>query len=268
MKNYINMADIVEPEKLNIIEIYEQEDSFITEVIVRGKILKYNTQSKRQLWQAVGLEHIEPELLDYIDSLPAGSIFYDIGASTGIFSIYARNSGLNVYAFEPEAQNFSLLEKNNYLNFNNSQGSLATFNIALADTVGIGKMYIASYEAAGHMKILDKPKKVMEEQEFQPSYIQNVLRYDLDYFIQKFNMPHPEHLKIDVDGSELLLIEGAKNTLKNSKTRSIFIELVEDCEHSVKIKTILASIQFKEKLKTEVQNYSGLYNYIFEKHDS
>lgn len=264
MKNYINIADIVEPEKLHIIESY-QEEAFITEVIVRGKILKYNTQSRRQLWQSVGLEYIEPELLDYIDSLPAGSIFYDIGASTGVFSIYARNSGLNVYAFEPEAQNFSLLEKNNYLNSKNLQGSLATFNIALADTVGVGKMYIASYEAAGHMKILDKPKKVMEEQEFQPSYIQNVLRYALDYFIQEFNLPHPEHLKIDVDGSELLLIEGAKNTLKNSKTKSIFIELVENCEQSKKIKDILASIQFKEISKNAVQNYAGLHNYVFER---
>jgi predicted RNA methylase len=61
--------------------------------------------------RSVGLEHIEPELLDYIDSLPQGAIFYDIGASTGIYSVYAKNYGLNVYAFEPEAQNFSLLEK-------------------------------------------------------------------------------------------------------------------------------------------------------------
>lgn len=101
MSNYVNLADIVAPEKLQIIESYQQESAFVTESVIRGKTLRYNTQSKRQLWQAVGLEHIEPELLDYIDSLPEGAIFYDIGASTGIFSVYAKNCGLNVYAFEP-----------------------------------------------------------------------------------------------------------------------------------------------------------------------
>jgi len=265
MSNYINLADIVAPEKLQIIESYQQELAFVTESVIRGKTLRYNTQSKRQLWQAVGLEHIEPELLDYIDSLPEGAIFYDIGASTGIFSVYAKNCGLNVYAFEPEAQNFSLLEKNNYLNFTNPHGSLSTFNIALAESVGIGKMYIASYEAAGHMKILDTPKKVQEEEEFQPSYVQNVLRYSLDHLLEEFSLPCPEHMKIDVDGSELALIRGASVTLKDERLKSIFIELAEPSKESEEIKSIIARHGFKEISKHQVQNYEGLNNYVFKR---
>lgn len=265
MSQYINLTDIVSPEKLKVIERYQDESAFITESVVRNKLLRYATHSKRQLWQAVGLEYIEPELLDYIDSLVKGENFYDIGASTGIFSIYAKNSGLNVFSFEPEAQNFALLEKNNYLNSNDSEGSLSTFNIALAESVGIGKMYIASYEAAGHMKILDTPKKVQENEEFTPCYIQTVLKYSLDYLLDEFNLPCPNYMKIDVDGSELALIKGAKNTIANRQLKSIFIELDEKSQSTKEIKSILLSNDFIEKRRNQVQNYEGLYNCIFER---
>lgn len=80
--------------------------------------------------------------------------------------------------------------------------------------------------------------------------------------------PLPEHIKIDVDGSELALIKGAEKTLTNQRPKSIFIELNDTLEHSAQIKFILLSNNFKEILKYQVQHYAGLYNYIFERTSS
>ena len=40
----------------------------------------------------------------------------DIGANIGIYSLYAAKRGHKVVAFEPESQNFALLQRNISLN--------------------------------------------------------------------------------------------------------------------------------------------------------
>ena len=46
------------------------------------------------------INELEPELLNWIDSLPQGATFYDLGASTGLYSMYASMHGLNTFSFE------------------------------------------------------------------------------------------------------------------------------------------------------------------------
>ena len=45
-------------------------------------------------------------------------VFFDIGANTGIYSIYAgiQKSKLKVFTFEPSATNLALLSRNIFLN--------------------------------------------------------------------------------------------------------------------------------------------------------
>ena len=53
-------------------------------------------------------------------------------------------------------------------------------------------MFIAKFEGGGHMKILDKAKKVGEKENFIPDFTQNVLTYNLDSFIEKYSLPAPD----------------------------------------------------------------------------
>jgi FkbM family methyltransferase len=261
MSKFIPLESLVDKEQLGFIESIERNDYLYSHQKVRGIDCKYYTPSRRLMWQAVGIEYIEPELLDYIDAINNDSVFYDIGASNGIFSIYAACKGLDVYSFEPEVQNFSLLGMNSYLNAKSVKHPIKSFNIALSDENEIGSMFIAKYEAGGHMKILDKPIKVQEEAIFKPDFIQTVIKFKLDVFIEHYNLPVPEYLKIDVDGAELAVVNGAKSTLKNLNLKSIFIELEEGS--SSKIIEILLSYGFTEIGKYKVQNYDGLFNYVF-----
>ncbi|HAH65824.1 MAG TPA: hypothetical protein DCL72_10205 [Rhizobiales bacterium] len=51
------------------------------------------------------------------------------------------------------------------------------------------------------------------------------LGYPLDDFVDKFAPPFPQHLKIDVDGNEDMILHGAGRTLADHRLRSVSIEL-------------------------------------------
>ncbi len=265
MKKFIPIEELVEKGKLDFLVNLEHTDNLTTKVKVREIECIYYTNSKRTLWQAVGIEYIEPEMLDFIDSIKEDSVFYDIGASNGIFSIYAMNKGLKVFSFEPEIQNFALLGTNNYLNSKQIKHQAKIFNIAVSDSNKMGNIYIAKFEAGGHMKILDKPEKVGEKKTFIPDFVQNVLKFTLDSIVEQYTLPMPEYIKIDVDGAELAVINGAQKILKDKTLKAIFIELEDEKKETAWIIEKILSFGFIENSKIQVQNYNGLYNYIFKR---
>ena len=52
-----------------------------------------------------------------------------------------------------------------------------------------------------------------------------ILGTNLDYLIISKILPIPNYIKIDVDGIEHLILQGAKKTIDNKKVRSILIEI-------------------------------------------
>ena len=83
----------------------------------------------------------------------------------------------------------------------------------------------------------------------------------------------PDYIKIDVDGIEHLILEGASKTLKNKKIKSILIELNHDFEHQyLKSKEILESNGFKlnravnNELMQKSNNFQKTFNHIFYRH--
>ncbi|MBU2878009.1 FkbM family methyltransferase [Aliiglaciecola lipolytica] len=262
MVDFVPLEQLVPDNKLKLVDEAEKYNEVYTKVKVRRQTCQYLTKSRRTLWQAVGIEYIEPEMLDYIDSHKAGSIFYDVGASNGLFSIYAAQCGLSVFSFEPEVQNFSLLSGNAYLN-KNVLNPIKCFNIALGDSTSLNNMFISKYEAGGHMKILGQPLKVGDTQLFSPDFVQNVIAYSLDDFIRLFNLPIPNHIKIDVDGSETQVLNGAEMVLSSKALETVFIELETNNNNTLSIIQKLTDSGFKIQTKTQVQNYQGLFNYVF-----
>ena len=56
----------------------------------------------------------------------------------------------------------------------------------------------------------------------------------LDSAISTFSLPAPNHLKIDVDGGEIDVLQGAAQTLANPTLHSILIEIDESQTDEVK----------------------------------
>ena len=258
---YVPLEDIVDPDVLAVVDGFELE-RFQQRSAVRGKSLDWLCLSRRLLWMAYGQEHIEPELLDWIDSIPAGSVFYDIGASNGIFALYAAGSDLRVIACEPDPSNYFLLAFNNYLNSKlNDVKVEACLNIALSNSSGVGQMQIAKMEIGGHRKILDKPFDVFGEG-FVPEHSHSVLKTPLDQLVALYGLPSPEYVKIDVDGAEIEVLEGSVKQLGGAS--EVFIELTEGVLADF-AQDFFVSIDLHLSSKQQVQNYDGLFNCVFKR---
>jgi FkbM family methyltransferase len=56
------------------------------------------------------------------------------------------------------------------------------------------------------------------------SYVQPVCATTLDAAVNDFKLPPPQHLKIDVDGSELRVLKGGAAVLRSPQLRTVLIE--------------------------------------------
>ena len=239
----------------------EQQNNRTTEIIHSA------ANSRLRIW-AENAHLLEPDLIEWIDHIPDGKILYDLGACTGIFSLSAAINNKNVYSFEPDAQNFSALELNKYFNRNAIRGTLQTFNCALSSETKIEKLFQKFYGAGEHVKILSQPRTRNEDEIFQSEYIQNVMSFSLDEFVNIFSIPAPNYLKIDVDGSELNVINGMRSCLKSTNLQSIFIELDESTPHHKTVIDIVCQNGFSLSKKNPVWQVKGgyvenLFNYEF-----
>lgn len=232
-------------------------------VTIRNVTMKHYVDNYYLRHYADNFHSLEPETLDWIDSFEKNSVFYDIGASGGFFSLYAAiKKKSHIIAFEPEAQNFSTLEKNHYLNNSLFSNPFMTFNLALGNNKEISKLYIFRYEAGAAMKVLETPIKRCEETLFQPAHTQYVRQERLDDFIFDFDLPTPNYVKIDVDGSEKKVIAGAKKILQQNNLHSILIEIEEKNNYQDILEDI-KTLGFIIKEKYQVEDFKGLYNYLF-----
>jgi FkbM family methyltransferase len=256
----IDLEALAGPNIFNRTVHLEEMDATVAS-FVRGKEMRFLASSRRLLWQSLGQEYIEPELLDFIDAIPSGCTLFDVGASTGIFSLYAACKGCDVVAFEPEAANFSILSHNAFLNRKGMAYPIRCFNLALSNYTGLSNMFVKKYEAGGHLKILDKPQEVGAGV-FEPEHVQPILTFKGIDFLRLTGISVPEYLKIDVDGAELPVLEGMLEIISHPMLRSIFIELEEDKPDSKLCLELLREAGFQITKKKQVQNYAGLHNLV------
>jgi FkbM family methyltransferase len=135
--------------------------------------------------------------------------FADVGANIGLFSAVASKIvGENgrVFAFEPEPDNFALLNYNLKANGMTNVTTVQTAIGAHADTL---KLNLQANSIGTH-SLLALPDKTVTSQVEVP-----VITLD-DYFTKQGVWP--QLIKIDVEGYEPFVLEGAQKTLGEVKT--------------------------------------------------
>ena len=205
----------------------------------------------------------ETENLDFIDHAEKGAIFYDLGACEGRFSVYAAKKELKVLAFEPEKRNFGALTKNYELNFS-KESNLTIFNMGVGSENEEIDMLIGQPWEGGHLKVVEN-ENIRQDLNFEVKEKQKVKIVRLDDIIQNENLPIPNYLKIDVDGSEVSFLGGASKTLENDSLKKILFELDVADENFFFIFSKLTSYGFKEISRHMIPNEETLYNIIFSK---
>lgn len=207
----------------------------------------------------------ETENLDFIDQIRPGETLFDLGACEGRFSIYAALKGVNCYSFEPESRNYQAFRENIKLNCITDE-VLHSFKMAVGEMKRSAKLKIGQAWAGGHQKVIEQADgridlnfNFVEEEEVQV--------VSIDSFISEYKTPFPKFIKIDVDGSELSFIEGAKNTLADRRLKKIIFELNEQDKNYSKIVDSLMSMGLKEEARFQVPNEPLLYNIIYDRVD-
>lgn len=166
----------------------------------------------------------EPETIRWIDSLPQNETLWDIGANVGTYSIYAAaQRKMNVVAFEPNAATFAVFARN--IELNNCNDLVSAFPVALSDKTRVDHLYMAN-SAAGHsMHAFGTTENALGH--IDNALRQSVLGYSIDDFVKTFSIAKPDHIKIDVDSIEDLIIKGGMETI-SQHVKSILIEVIGD----------------------------------------
>jgi FkbM family methyltransferase len=165
----------------------------------------------------------EPETIQWISEFKAGEVFVDIGANIGLYSIWATVSqNVQCFCFEPESLNFSILMRN--IITNNLGGRLTAYPIAISDKSGFDKFHITVFEYGESCHVFGEELDYAK-QPFDPVVSQGCYATSIDELIAGGTILIPNHIKIDVDGIESKIIEGAMETLKSPELKSLLIEM-------------------------------------------
>lgn len=231
------------------------------EVSVEVRGIKFRLMAYTRSLELCARMNYETENLDFIDEMKSGDVFYDLGACEGRFSIYAALKGLTVYAFEPESRNFKVLNENLALN---SLGldSVRTFNVAVGEDTYNGFMKIGQPWEGGHQKVVEH-SSIREDLNFNFIEEQSISIISLDKFIANNRLPHPNYLKIDIDGSEVPFLKGFSSIIDSPSIRGLIFELDKADKNYYQIIKTLDDSGFSPEKEFQVPNEPTLYNIIF-----
>ena len=194
----------------------------------------------------------EPETIRWIKKNGKNKILFDIGANIGLYSIY--HSVINsskCYAFEPSVFNLVQLTKNININGCNdyisvitnplsNKNSIEIFNYSSMIEGGALSSFGVNFDYSGNE--IDKKLSLNKL-----GFSLDELVFNSNYFIDKPNL-----IKIDVDGIEHLILEGATKTLKEKSCNSVLVEINDNFEEQkIKSEKILSNCGFKLEEKNQ-----------------
>lgn len=211
------------------------------EVEIDGKTIRYSAaEGDRQVAaRVITLFAKEPTTIPYLETFDADDLFLDIGANIGMYTIYAAvMTGCRTVSIEPEALNYAELNKNIYIN--DLHGRSLAYCAAAGQTFAIDKLLLGGFRVGhshhdfaesswlGDMK-WSNDVTVKQDQRIA----QGSISVSIDEMVASGAMDLPAHVKIDVDGHEDKVVEGARKTFADASVKTVLIEL----DHRLKKQT-------------------------------
>jgi FkbM family methyltransferase len=146
-----------------------------------------------------------------------------------MYSIYAAAvKDCKVISFEPSFLNLELLFRN--VQTNNLSDKITIVPLSLSNESRIENFYMQEgdniWGGAHNSSGSNISQNGTEMLNFK---ISSQLALSLDKLVEIFNIPNPDHIKIDIDGLESKVLQGGLKTFSESK--SILIEIDEKNKH-------------------------------------
>lgn len=183
---------------------------------------KFHVPNWLTFFRAKTLFSKEPETIDWIRRFPPNSVFWDVGANIGTYSVFAGKNGARVFSIEPSFLNLETLQRNIILNQLND--SVSMIPIGLGAKNHLAGFYLSKENLTwgGAHNSLGKNVGAGGKALQQPLKITG-LCITMDELVSTFQIPTPNFIKIDVDGLELEVLNGGIQVL--SGATSILIEV-------------------------------------------
>ncbi len=190
------------------------------------------------LWEK---QEFDKEIFDFLTgTVKRGKrqVFLDIGANIGSYTLKLKQifPKSEIHAFEPIPSTYRQLERN--IAVNNPE-HVFTYNLALSDHNG--KLIMRNDLDTGNYIEKTKKKNTSE-----------VRTMKLDDFIKKEGIKRIDVMKCDVEGAELLVLNGAKKSLQ----KWMPILVLEVCDHHTRRFGYSPEILIAE---LEKRGYQGYY---------
>lgn len=150
------------------------------------------------------------ELL-YRKVIRSDMVVVDIGANVGIYTLHALKAGAEVYAFEPTPETFNILRHNVALNGFEYSPKVHLYNSAVSDREEMTEFAVVS-NSCGHNSMFRENKD---------DKIIRVPTVRLDDTLDGIKI---DCFKVDVEGAEMLVLNGMESLLKNNASVVGFVE--------------------------------------------
>lgn len=223
----------------SLFRVYSQLPNFRGKALLGQKILKYFPVPSAELEQKMltGFR-LELNMRDRMQAVmflkrcheaeteaifktlaPQSRVFFDIGANVGYFSFLVKQLAptCKVYSFEPLPKNIIAYKKNQKLN---SFSDMNLQEVCVADREGETEFLIPPIEESGWGRMAHR--ELFSGEKIQRQVV------TLDYFIKTQALDRLDLMKIDVEGYEFKVLQGALTLIETFRPK-ICIELNEPC---------------------------------------
>ena len=225
-----------------------------------GEQVCFIVSSEKEYWMRAKLSYsAEKTTMNWIaHHVDRGDIVYDIGANVGAYSLLLgkRIGRGGVYSFEPESSNYYSLNRN--IVANQLSDRVTGICMAFDDSLKVERFFLSSVIPGSATHSVGKAES--EGVQFKPEHIQGIITMSLDQFVELDRVSFPNHIKIDVDGNEGLIINGGSKTLSDPRVKTVVIEISENVSHG-EIEKKIESYGLSEVEKEEWD--SGKHGKIF-----
>ncbi len=232
-----------------------------------GVEMMFSTPNNFTLWRVQSIYEKEPWTLEWVATIAPGEILLDCGANVGMYTVWAavtRNA--RVYAFEPESQNYALLNRNILLN--KISDRVTAYCMGLSDTSGLSTLHMADLRAGGSCHSVGEALDYRLEP-LNALFEQGCVASKLDDLVRSGAVPVPNHIKIDVDGFEPKVIAGARETLADPAVRSLLIETNQNLDEHMGMVRELNTAGFRHdaaqvtRAERKDGAFKGVAEYVF-----